>query len=282
MGNLPARTKVKQLMFNDNAFVSQKNLNEIPLTWKNLAKHTLRKKIFWNRLKFVDILIVQTNTELNRLKSFHKKLPNIHVLPPLFPIHLKDNSSIKFNLPKKNKNTIRLACIAYYWDHKNLEILADLLDLASKQHIPLQIIFTLNSMKIKGGKKLIHKLSPHIRSGYALNIGNLSPSKVASVIMQCDGVILPSLLETFGLNCLEAWHCQKVFFVADRPYAKEICQNAAVFFDPLDANDILAKIIGTFKNEPLQQKIIARGNTHIQKWHYNEAYISLIKENCKN
>lgn len=280
LGNLPAKTHVRQIMLNDNAFVSQQNLAEIPVSRSEAFKHSIRKRLFWKRLKYVDVLLVQTDIEKKRLESIGRKHPEIRVLPPLLPSHLKSCSGKGLTLADKPSQFTRLVCLSFYWSHKNIEVLLEVLRLAQTTQVKLQIVFTLNQKKIKGGQLLVEQLKPFIEAGYAINVGNLPAHKVGSLIKQCDGVILPSILETFGLNCLEAWYFGKLFFVADRPYSREVCKGAAVLFDPYSPQDILSKVLSAFKNSEEYKQLVAEGTKRIEQWHYNDNYLQLVKENC--
>lgn len=278
LGNLPARTLLKQLMLNDNAFVTQKKLSEIPLSFSNKLKHGLRKYLFWKRLHFVDCLLVQTQTEVNRLESFNRPLPEIKKLAPLLPKHLTAKPDPKPFLPKQEEGVIRLLCLSYYWDHKNIDILKDVLELAKQKKEKLQIVFTLNEKKVKGGKHLVRSLNSFLTDGSAINVGNVKAEAITTLIDSCDGLILPSLLETYGLNSLEAWHGEKVFLVADRPYSREVCSDAAVFFDPNNAKEILNKILEVFYDRDKVDGLIAKGQKQLAKLPKSERYISVIEE----
>lgn len=276
MGNLPARSRYPQLMLNDNAFVSQKNYAGIPLTRGERLKHAIRKKLFWSRMRYVNRLVVQTQTEKTRLESFGRKLPKIEVIPPLIPSHLRLDRESDILLPRRKKGTIRLLCLSYYWKHKNIKILTKVLQLASDSNYPLQLVFTLNDKRVKGGKKLVRQLTPFIDNEHAINVGNIPGARVKSLIEQCDGLILPSIIETFGLNSLEAWHCNKPFFVADKPFAREVCQNAAKYFDPFDADAIFLAIKEVFSKEEVREKLILNGTSLIKNWDSSKKYLALI------
>lgn len=50
-------------------------------------------------------------------------------------------------------------------------------------------------------------------------------------------LVMPSLVETVGLPMLEAMELQVPILAADRPYAHDICEDAACYFDPLSPTD---------------------------------------------
>ncbi|MEG0694055.1 MAG: hypothetical protein RR444_13450, partial [Oscillospiraceae bacterium] len=89
-----------------------------------------------------------------------------------------------------------------------------------------------------------------------------------------DFVLLPTLAEASTAVYPESFISQKVLLTSDIDFARELCGNAAVFFDPLNAHDIAEKILATFKDPELQAQLIHNGlervkNTYLtpeQKW----------------
>ena len=275
LSNLPTRTKLVQLMVNDNAFVSQKSINDLKLSRRTTFKHKIRKKLFWSRLRYVNLLLVQTALEKERFERFNKKLPPIEVLPQLYPSHLNAPANTNLKLPVKQNGSIRIACVAYDWPHKNLNVLSEMLELAKNTNINIEVIFTVNKKAQKSG--ILKILNNKQLNDYYINVGNIAPNKVASLINQCDGVILPSLIESLSLNYVEAWHCEKPLFLADRPYARSFCKNAAIYFDPYNAFDLLEKLINYFNNPNTIWPITSNGKEIAQHWAYNDKYERLIK-----
>jgi glycosyltransferase involved in cell wall biosynthesis len=247
LGNLPAITPLKQVMFNDNAFVSERNFKGFKLTLRELFAHSIRKWLFHKRLKFVDILMVQTELEKKKFIKNFFKLPPIICLTPLQPSHLTNSEKLFKNLLAKNSSQIRLGCLSYVHGYKNIRILSEVLDIAVKQNFHLQIIFTIspdNSLLSKRLKKILEK---HFKLGTAINLGKIKNSQICDLVAQLDGLILPSLNESFSLNYIEAAHCKKPLLISDRPFAREICKDYAFYFDPLSPESIFNTIVEVFK-----------------------------------
>jgi glycosyltransferase involved in cell wall biosynthesis len=59
--------------------------------------------------------------------------------------------------------------------------------------------------------------------------GTLSPSAVHQVYTLCDAMLFPSQVETIGLPLLEAMAQGAPIVSADTPFAREICQSAAIY-----------------------------------------------------
>jgi len=62
----------------------------------------------------------------------------------------------------------------------------------------------------------------------------LSPTALRAAYELADVLVMPSLVETVGLPLLEAASVGLPVVAADRPYAREVCEDAAIYFDPHD------------------------------------------------
>jgi glycosyltransferase involved in cell wall biosynthesis len=91
-----------------------------------------------------------------------------------------------------------------------------------------------------------------------------------------DLLIMPSLQETVGLPMLEAMNAGTPVLAADRPYAREICQDAASFFDPTDAGDLAFRIEALLADVSLRQALSRKGRDITLKRRTLEPYRKLL------
>jgi len=73
----------------------------------------------------------------------------------------------------------------------------------------------------------------------------------------------PSLGEGFGLPLLEAMASQTPVAASKVSALPEILQNAALFFDPMDAEDIAAKIMHLLSDDALRRSLIVKGRQRV-------------------
>ena len=69
-------------------------------------------------------------------------------------------------------------------------------------------------------------------------LGRVSDDELVRLYRQAACFIFPSVYEGFGLPPLEAMCCGCPVLVSDIPVLREVCQDAAIYFNPLDINDI--------------------------------------------
>jgi glycosyltransferase involved in cell wall biosynthesis len=74
-------------------------------------------------------------------------------------------------------------------------------------------------------------------------LGEVSNEQLSSLYKNALALIIPSLMEGFGLPALEAMANRCLVLASDIPSLKEICGDAAIYFDPYDVQDIVNKMI---------------------------------------
>ena len=73
-------------------------------------------------------------------------------------------------------------------------------------------------------------------------LGKVSDDELVRLYNQAACFVFPSLYEGFGLPPLEAMACGCPVLVSDIPVEREVCGDAAQYFNPLEPNDILHTI----------------------------------------
>lgn len=118
------------------------------------------------------------------------------------------------------------------------------------------------------------------------NFGPLSLADCARAIEESLVVLHPSLLETFSATYLEAMGLGRPLLVSDRPFAREICGDAAVYFDPLDPDDAARKAAELIRDAALRQRLVSLGTTRLTAFpgpeQKNQSLVELITCFLKN
>lgn len=107
-------------------------------------------------------------------------------------------------------------------------------------------------------------------------VGYLDPPSVEYAYTQVAALVMPSLVETVGLPMLEAMNAGVPVLAADRPYAREICEDAAIYFDPLDVRDYVRQATRILTDEPLRKVLISNGRALLQTRSRTNPYEEMI------
>lgn len=78
-----------------------------------------------------------------------------------------------------------------------------------------------------------------VDSAYLVLVGPRYREELAQLYQQVDACLFPSICESFGHPLVEALAVGKPIICADRPYAREICGDRAVYVDPDRPEDLV-------------------------------------------
>ncbi len=113
--------------------------------------------------------------------------------------------------------------------------------------------------------------------------GKITDEQLSSYYRNAIGVVIPSLMEGFGLPALEALTNSCLVIASDIPALKEVCADNAYYFDPYDEESI-ANTMEEVINLPAGKKkiLLDRGIKHAKKYSWTTMAIKTVKiyESC--
>lgn len=155
-------------------------------------------------------------------------------------------------------------------EHKNFEVLLRATAVLKMRGLEVLTVLTLAPGDTPDARyrKFVRRFSELIEElGVGNNIfwtGILPNEAIVPLIRSADLFVFPSLVESFPQPLAEALSCGAVMVAADRPYAREICGEAAVYFDPHRAEDLANKVADLLSDEAfrsiLRERSRIRGN----------------------
>jgi glycosyltransferase involved in cell wall biosynthesis len=277
LGNLPARTHYKQIFLHDNPFLIEKNLSYIPLSITSLFIHKFRCILTLQRMSFVNLILVQTEYQKQGLNLIINGDKPIKVLTPHIPIIRNPNQTYKFPIFPLN-NKIKILCLSRYYEHKNIEKLFEVAQIIKAMGLPFIIYLTISKNHGKKARQLIKSINTGNFNDILINIGHSHHNNVPGIVNQVDAIILPSLLESFSLSCIEAWKYRKPLFTSNLDSLKSSCGKAAFYFNPFSASDILKCLTDAYKNPDQISTIINEGDKRLNELSKWSEYSALIKD----
>jgi len=218
---------------------------------------------------------VESDDAKKRLSLFiHKDLSNIHVISntyhPVFNLPVNSNKNI---LPQKKNNEIRLLALSAYYSHKNLEIIPRVIDILNKQN-DYSFVFILT---------IDHKVFSKKFTKWKNNLVNLGPVPIAlcpKLYQESDMLFLPTLIEIFTAAYPEAMKTKKLIITSDLSFSREICGDAAEYFNPLNPEDIAAKIIRVARDSKHRKALIRKGEKRLLLFETPESRTKKLLEIC--
>ena len=187
-------------------------------------------------------------------------------------IYLNESNEFYLKLPPKQDEEFRLMYIAHNHINKNLTVINDLLPLLSEQNI--KFVLTLDETSF-------NNLFP-APADKIINLGPISQKSCPSVYKQSDALFAPTLLETFSAVYPEAMKMEKPILTSNYSFATDVCQDAALYFDPLDPKDIAEKIKNLVSDKVFQQKLVEKGKKRVQEFETARTRAEKYLKICEN
>ena len=116
-----------------------------------------------------------------------------------------------------------------------------------------------------------------------MNLGTVKLTELPALYESCDAVVMPSLLECYSISYLEGMHFGLPIIASDRDFARASCGDGALYFDPLDARDLAAKIAMLRHHPSLSAGLVARGRSRLESMEFSweeaaRRYVAVLKE----
>lgn len=221
--------------------------------YKWVNKYVARKsKALITPTKFVKKDIAQyARVPLKKITVTYEAADEIPGSPALLPRHNLQNSKFIMYLGRP-------------LPHKNLWRLIEAHALLRHKYPTLRLV-------LAGKKDAMYDLIEErarkegLLSGLVFT-GFVSEAELKWLYMHCSAYVFPSLSEGFGLPPLEAMLNGAVVASSNATCLPEVNGSAAHYFDPLDVQDIAAKISELLDDPELRKKLVAVGRKQAAKY----------------
>jgi glycosyltransferase involved in cell wall biosynthesis len=243
LSDVPIPVKCKQIFLFDWAYAAYP---DSPI-WKDMDAMgwiVRRTKLYFfkKNLKFVTKLMAQTEAMKNRLAEVYN-IDNIGVIPNAVSLdNLEGKESKDFLLPVG----LKLVYLSCYYTHKNFEIFIPLARKIRDQSKNYKIIITIDKSQHPRAEKFLNTIKDEGLSDVIINVGPVPMEYVPSLYSQVDGLLMPTLLESFSGTYVEAMFHKIPIFTSKFDFAEGLCKDAGFYFDPFDEDSILSKLDNGF------------------------------------
>jgi glycosyltransferase involved in cell wall biosynthesis len=221
-----------------------------------------------------DIIVVETKDAKQKLIDlFSFKYSNIVVIGNTFNNVFNDANKLNNKYYSVENKKFYLLTVSANYPHKNLEIIKKIVPYLKFYKIKIHFFVTLQQIDFQ---ELFFDLEE-----YVTNLGPLEVADLPDAYLRCNAVFMPSLLETFSATYPEAMKMEKPILTSDLSFARDICGPAAEYFDPLNPEDILQKIINLINNKDRQLELIRFGKERLKTFETSESRARKYLELCE-
>lgn len=196
--------------------------------------------------------VLQTEDMKKRFSKFVDKEENImQVVSSRYDSIFEQPINDLKLLPYKDNGEFWFIIISAYYPHKRLDLINDLVPLIKKEKLNIKFVLTLP-------EDVIDKNFKNVKD-CIINLGPVKLEECSYVYSRCDALFLPTLIESFTASYPEAMIMKKPILTSHYSFAKTVCKNAALYFDPYDINDIMNQIRKIYTDKKLYTDLVTKG-----------------------
>jgi len=96
--------------------------------------------------------------------------------------------------------------------------------------------------------------------------GYVKEEDLVQLVGSAYALVYPSFFEGFGVPVLEAMRCGVPALTSQNSSMQEIGEDAALYFDPTNFNDIADRMMEIYKDENLRSRLIEKGRAVAEKY----------------
>ena len=254
--DLPILTNLYQIFYFDWPYAVYPE----SVVWKKMGFYdkfyrNCKLFLFKNLIGNCNLIIAQSKVISKRIKKIYD-FNNVKVIKMGFEKKFKKN---KIDLSKlKNPEKILLYPTKYY-PHKNVEILIEVAKKIKLKKLRIKIFCTIDKTQHKNVKKIIKEISDYNLDKILIITGELNRTEFDRLFEKSVAILMPTILETYGIPYIEALSANKVIFTSDLDFARITCGEAAFYFDPFNSNSIISIIEFALSDITLLNKKLNEG-----------------------
>ncbi len=241
------------------------------LGWTGVRNPHIGKESLCKRADL--IFCVSNVTAIDLMERY--RLPESKIKVIHHGVDFKESLSLKPNQQDDESPTILY--IGHRGGYKNFQILVEALRNSASRGLNLKLVTVgpdLNQSEVL-------QYSDVLSTGNWIHLGNVSDDELCRLYEQATLHCVTSLMEGFGMTILESMSYGTPVILSDIPVFREVAGFAGIYFDPLDPDDLLSKVIDTLHPTELtkaRQSVI--GYVSGRDWaqvasNYADAYRSL-------
>lgn len=188
----------------------------------------------------------------------------IHVVHSNVPFHNKPSKEEVLSFTRNPEAEKYILAVSSMDPRKNFIRLVEAFDKIKDKSVKLYIIgMSFKAFNTPDLQKLIGE-NVHLP-------GYISDEKLQTMYQNALLSVYPSLYEGFGLPPLESMTYGCPVINSDIPALREVSQDAALYVDPCNVDDITQKIEQLLVDEPLRKELQEKGLLQIKKYSWDKS-----------
>ncbi len=164
-----------------------------------------------------------------------------------------------------SENDFNCLILSKFYPHKNPQIVLDTFQRAKELLKGFRFITTFSQQDDPAAKVFLktvgndNELKKHI-----FNVGNIPHGQLGMYYRNIQLLLMPTLLESFSVTYLEAMNFGVPILTTDFDFARYICGDAAVYYNPENKSDFVCKLMSLKSNASLRAELVLAGRRQLE------------------
>lgn len=218
-----------------------------------------------NALKATSLVFCQTRVMRDRVHRHLDYAGRIEIMPNAVSNAVEPGAAPLPPELARCTSKISLLALTRYYPHKNLELIVDAFSRNRRDLRGIAVLLTIREDQHPGARRLLRRIRRESLSEQLMNVGPVGQNALAAYYQHTDGLLLPTLLESFTATYIEAMTFRKPILTSDLDFAHEVCDNAASYFSPWSTDALVAALIRFREDDRLRHCLAGRGEERLAK-----------------
>jgi glycosyltransferase involved in cell wall biosynthesis len=218
-------------------------------------------------LRRTELVFCQQEVALKRLKETFNYTGRLAVFPnavsALFAEKLNYSQPAAL-APLAGKT--KLFCLTKFYSHKNLESLVSVFRRFPRELKDVVVITTVAADQSPTAPRYLRMVHEAGLEDKLVNVGPLPQEALPGYYRHCQAFILPTLLESFSGTYLEAMQLGCPILTSDLDFARVICGDAALYFDPWNPASIKDAILRLKDDPTVGRALVEKGHARMKQF----------------
>jgi len=248
-------------------FYDKKHFPNMPL--RSYLRLLLLKHQMNAYVKRSSWIFCQTSVVKERFSEKYN-FPKDRVTVSGFPVPKEISISNDFEIPAvfdKTGDNFYVLLLTRHMPHRNPGVLIPLCKryAAQLRERNIRFIITLDHQEGGPSKEFLQDVAKGGFEDLITNVGRLGRQDIVPHLKSSQMLWHPTLLECMSTAYIEAMTLEVPIFTSNMDFARYVCDDAAVYYDPWDIDDIFKQLM-VMRNKPeLRQQLIDAGKEQLKK-----------------
>lgn len=219
------------------------------------------RRQFARSLPRTDLVFCQTECARARLHSAYRTDVRIVLCPNQVSTAVRGSPSA-VECPEaisRLGKALTLLVVSRYYEHKNLEIIPEVFDRYRDRLQDVAVVLTLSAEEHPRAARLLRRIEERRLSSNIVTVGPVPQDQLEAYYRHSDALFLPTLLESFSGTYVEAMLFGRPILTSNFDFAREVCGDAALYFDPSNPDSICESILKLKNDVMLRDRLVQAG-----------------------